>query len=187
MWIDTLIDDVWIDKANSLSYRQTDIYTYAHQQTSPVLFPGPPCLRACSPWTLPLPVPHTYCPAQMARSLHWTHEGSPGDMKLPVASEFPALGSPSGVQQARLWVAGLRRRPSCRHPRPWASGSASPPHRPSHPRPRPPTWLLIQVWTPWAPASNVQQTFFQFPITRPAKLQICEKGYKQWKKKPLPV
>ena len=124
----------------------------------------------------------------MARSLHWTHEGSPGDVKLPMASEFPALGSPSGVQQARLWVAGLRRRPSCWHPRPWAAGSATPAPPPRLTLgPNPPPWLLIQVWTPWAPASNVQQTFFQFPIKSPAKLQICEKGYEQWKKKPLPV
>ena len=42
--------------------------------------------------------------------------------------------------------------------------------------PIPMPWLLAHVWTPWAPASNVQQTSFQFPIKSPTKMQVCEKG-----------
>ena len=42
--------------------------------------------------------------------------------------------------------------------------------------PVPLPWLLTQVWTPWAPASNVQQTSFQFPFKSPAKMEVREKG-----------
>lgn len=70
--------------------RQAQSYSRAPPASEPAL-PGSSSFLS-TPWS-----PSTNCPIPALDS-----QRSPGDMKLPMASEFPALGLPSVVQQARL-------------------------------------------------------------------------------------